>query len=120
MYLLTLAGSPKYTVNLDQSEFDNHRIRNHEHVFEVEQGNRFYLKLKGNRTHSEPELYHDGYEVPDAPNGTIIVGKNSMEIRSVEPNDEGRYTMEAPNGAAITFRLKVIGTEYAHRMYTLS
>ena len=68
------------------------------------------MQLRGNTTLSDPDVYQNGYELHDSPDGKIMVGRNSMGIRSVQPSQSGTYTLKAANGASIKIRLNVIGT----------
>ena len=98
----------EYSVDVAYSVYTSHEIKNNVHVFEVEQGTQFFLKLNGNPRAGEPDLYKNGREVLSSPNGTINVRSHSMGIQSVTPRHEGTYKMES-NGKKITIKLVITG-----------
>ena len=103
---------PTYSIDHKHSRYNSHRIKNNEHVFTVQQGKRFYLKLYLNAypKPKDEDLYKDSELLQYDPNGTIYSGVDFMEIQRVVPNDAGKYKISSRNSVGeghFSFRLKV-------------
>ena len=107
---------PKYEIDFNKSHpssshyYDSYRRL---YVIKVEQGRRFYLKLKltANPKPTCAELYKDGKLVESTPRGTIFVGIDSMGVQVVDKMSyAGIYTIRSRNEMGygeITFQLSV-------------
>ena len=100
-----------YSVDTVNSEYTSYKVTNDVHIFNVEQGRRFFLKLNGNAGSGTTDLYKDGQKLTSSRSGTIDVNSDSVEIQIVSPGHEGNYRIRSSNGAELTYRLKVTGTE---------
>ena len=85
-------------------------VSGREYEFEVEQGTQFRLQLSGNGTGRDPKVLQNGRVIPTSSNPNIFYEPNSIDVPSAQQFHNGQYKAIAPNGAEITFRLKVIGT----------
>ena len=103
--------SQRYSVDTSNSEYTSYKVTNGVHVFNVEQGQRFFLKLSGNVGSSEPDLYKNGQKLLPSPLGTIYVSSDSVAIESVSASDGGTYKIRSSSGAELTYRLNVTGME---------
>ena len=106
---------PVYSIDSGSSVYTSHKYKHNEHIFTVEQGTQFYLKLNLNAypRPKDADLYMDGHLVPYTPQGTIDCGVDYMEIQHVNHSDAGKYKISSRNRAGeghFSFRLKVKGT----------
>ena len=108
---------PEYTgVDRGASEFISYAFENNQHVFTVEQGTRFYLKLNlsANPPPNNPNLYENGIPLPPAAPGQRIINitNDSINIQRVQAADDANYTITCSNSMGkgqFSFRLKVVG-----------
>ena len=104
-------SSAQYRIDIQGSTYKEVKVvSGNEYEFEVEQGTQFRLQLSGNTTGRNPKVLLNGQVIPTGPNPNIFYGPNSIDIPSAQQFHTGQYKAIAPNGAEITFRLKVIGT----------
>ena len=117
-FLLGRYQKPVYTgVDWDAStKFISHSIENNQHVFVVEQGTPFYLKLKlsANPPPTSCEIYANGIPLPPAVPGqrAIYYSNDSVNIQSVQASDAADYKITCSNSLGegqFLFRLKVVG-----------
>lgn len=102
---------PKYSVDIRNSKYTSYDITNGIYVFNVEQGRQFLLRLNGYAGTGQPDLYQNGEKLMPSRSGTINVESNSVGIQFVNASHEGTYTIRSPNGAELTYRLSITGTE---------
>ena len=105
---------PVYCIDFDNSKYSSYKCRNNEHVFTVEQGTQFYLKLHltANPMPTYETLYYNDEEVPYTPDGTIYTGVDYMRIDSVIQSDAGPYKISTRNWmgeGSMSFRLDIQG-----------
>ena len=105
---------PVYEIDFANSKYTSHSYTNNEHVFTVEQGTRFYLKLHltANPMPTSATIYKNGQELPSSPWGTIYLCVNSVRIDSVTQGHAGRYRISSRNvmgEGSISFKLNVQG-----------
>ena len=108
-----------YEVDLNNSVFTSYCYDycNQRYIFTVEQGTRFYLKLKltADLMPSCAELYKNGYVVKSTSYATIYVSIDRMCIQTVYGSGyEGVYTLVTRNSQGegkISFELKVKGKQ---------
>ena len=110
---------PEYTgVDRGASKYVSYAFENNQHVFTVEQGTRFYLKLNlsANPPPNSRDLYENGRALPPAVPGlaqrVINLNNDSINIQSVQAADAANYTISCSNSmgeAQFSFRLKVVG-----------
>ena len=103
---------PAYDINFKKSKYSSYKYINDEHVFTVEQGTPFYLKLNltANPMPKTDKSYRNGQELSYSPTGQIYIGMDYMRIDSVIPSQAGCYTISSSNfmgGGSLTFQLKV-------------
>ena len=106
-----------YKVDLENSVCTSHRYDyyNERYIFTVEQGTRFFLKLKltADPMPSCAELYKSGREVRSSSYATIFFSIDRMCIQTVYGSAyEGVYTLVTKNTygeGKISFELKVKG-----------
>ena len=117
MFVLSTGFSqrPVYSIDFGSSVYTSHKYKHNEHIFTVEQGTQFYLKLNLNAypMPTDEDLYKDGHLVPSSPQGTIYCGVDYMQIHRVNHSQAGKYKISSRNRAGeghISFRLKVKGT----------
>ena len=101
----------RYSVDIANSVYTSHNIINGIHVFDVEQGQRFFLKLNDSVGSGVPDLYKNGQKLMSSPSGTINVRSNSVGIESTMARDDGTYKSQSSNGAELTYRLNVTGMQ---------
>lgn len=101
--------------------YSSYKRKHNEHIFTVEQGTQFYLKLNLNAypmpADDSEDLYKNDHLVQYSPQGTIECGLDYMRIQRVDHSHAGRYKIVSKNIAGkgqITFRLKV-KCKYTHR-----
>ena len=104
-----------YSIDFDNSVYTSYEHKHNEHIFTVEQGTQFYLKLNltANPWPTDNDLYQNGHLLQYSPQGTIYSGVDNMRIRSVNQSHAGKYKLSSTNHAGeghISFRLKVKGT----------
>ena len=85
-----------------------------QHVFTVEQGTHFYLKLNlsANPWPTSCDLYKNGIILQRSPFGNINLNVDSVNIQSVQNTDNGNYTISCSNSMGegrFPFQLKVVG-----------
>ena len=106
---------PVYTGINSSSIYTSHAVENNQHVFTVEPGNRFYLKLNltANPWPTNDDLSKNGsalQRVQWAGPGTISLGVDSINIQSTQYSDAGNYVISCSNfmgKGRFPFRLKV-------------
>ena len=115
---LVLRRCPVYEVDLNESVYTsyNYDYYNRRYIFTVEQGTRFYLKLKltANPMPSSAELSKDGCAVKSSRYATIYISVDRMCIPTVYGASYGGvYTIicrSTEGEGRISFELKVKGT----------
>ena len=107
---------PKYKINFEESVFGSREYdRSHRrHVFTVEQGTRFFLKLDltADPMPSSVELLRNGHTVSSSSFATIYVSADRICIQTVYGQGyAGVYKLKCNNGLEghISFELIVIG-----------
>ena len=105
---------PVYRIDFGNSEYTSYRCVNNEHVFTVEQGTRFYLKLHltANPMPTNIKLYGNGEELQRSPTGTIYADVDYFRIDRVDQSYPGSYRLSSRNfmgEGSISFVLKVQG-----------
>ena len=87
-----------------------------EHVFTVEQGRPFFLKLNLSAnpppSNANVSLYADGRKLPRVAGGTINLQPDSVGIQRATKSDEGSYTIKSSTTAgegSLRFRIQVEG-----------
>ena len=105
---------PVYRIDFDNSKYSSYKYSNNEHVFTVEQGTQFNLRLHltANPMPTYDTLYRNSQEVPESSNGVIYTGVDYMRIDSVTPSQSGYYRLSSSNfmgEGSISFRLNVEG-----------
>lgn len=109
-----------YTSINSSSIYADHDVKNNQHVFTVEPGNRFYLKLDltANPWPKNDNLSKNGsvlQRVQWAGPGTINLGVDSVNIQTAQFSDAGNYVISCSNlmgEARFPFRLKVESKVY--------
>ena len=103
-------------VDRGASKFISHTVENNQNVFTVEQGTRFYLKLKlrANPSPNSCDIYQNGVLLPPAAPGEPVINFDidSVSIRNIEAADAANYTLTCSNSMGkgqFSFRLKVVG-----------
>ena len=101
------------------SKYARYDIENHTHVFTVEQGTRFYLKLylRANPPPTSRNLSMNGIVLGSSAGGgggrgTIQLGVDSVDIQSVQASEAADYTISCTNAygkGQFSFRLNVVG-----------
>ena len=101
------------------SKYARYDIENHTHVFTVEQGTRFYLKLylRANPPPTSRSLSMNGIVLGSSAGGgggrgTIQLGVDSVDIQSVQASEAADYTISCTNAygkGQFSFRLNVVG-----------
>ena len=114
LFLLGRYQKPVYTGIDGSSEYTSYAFENNQHVFTVEQGTRFYLKLKlsANPWPSSNNLSKNGTVLQSSPWGNITLDVDSITIPSVQSSDAANYTISCSNSMGVerySFRLKVVG-----------
>ena len=106
-----------YTGVDSSSKYTSYALENNQHVFTVEQGTRFYLKLNlsANPWPTSSNLYKNGIALQRASwggQGTINLTADSVNIQSVQNTDAADYTISCSNSMGegrFSFRLRVEG-----------
>jgi hypothetical protein len=111
---------PKYGIDLARSRYSSYERKHNEHIFTVEQGTQFYLKLNLTANPMPVDDSEDLYQNDDllqySPQGTVESGLDFMRIRTVNHSHAGKYKIVSKNIAGkgqITFHLKV-KCKYTH------
>ena len=114
-FLLGRYQKPVYTgVDSSASKYVRYDFQNNTHVFIVEQGTRFYLKLNlsANPWPTSCNLSKNGVVLQRSPLGTIQLEVDSVNIQSVQASDAANYTISCSNTYGqgnFSFRLNVVG-----------
>lgn len=109
---------PVYTgIDFGSSIYTDYAFENNQHVFTVEQGTRFYLKLNltANPPPKNDSLSKNGTILQRSPWGNINLGVNSANIQSVQYTDTANYTISCSNSmgaGSFFFRLNVVGKAF--------
>ena len=108
---------PVYTRINSSSIYTSYAFENNQHVFTVEQGTRFYLKLNltANPWPTNDSLSMNGIVLQQSPQGNITLEVDSINIPSVQNTDAGNYTISCSNlmgTVRFSFRLKVVGKSF--------
>ena len=112
---LLFSLGPVYTgVDTTASQYARYDIQNGAHIFTVEQGTRFYLKLNliANPWPASCNLSKNGIMLQRVPWGTIQLGVDSVNIQSVQDADTADYIISCTNAygqGSFSFRLNVVG-----------
>ena len=114
---LLFSLGPVYNgIDTTASQYAKYDIQINTHVFTVEQGTRFYLKLylSGNPPPTNPNLSKNGVVLQSSPwgRGTIQLRVDSIDIQSVQASDAADYIISCSNilgQGNFSFRLNVVG-----------
>ena len=120
MHVISFIGpyhSPVYSIDFSNSIYTSYAFENNQHVFTVEQGTRFYLKLNlsANPIPKSSDLAENGNQLQRAPWGRIYLGMDSVNIQSVQYTDAANYSISCSNfmgEGRFTFRLNIVGKAY--------
>ena len=90
-----------------------------EHVFTVEQGRPFFLKLNlsANPPPSNVNLYEKGQKLQSVAGGTINLQTDSVGIQTATKSHEGSYTIKSSTIAgegSLRFRIQVEGIVHVY------
>ena len=102
-------------------------VQNNQHVFLVEQGTRFVLKLTltANPMPASSNLYKNGQLLYSSPQGTIYLSLDTVSIQTAQYTHGGNYTITCSNylgEGRLSFQLRVVGkpTFFYYKLLKLS
>ena len=107
-------GRPVYNIDFNNSVYTHYVVQNDQHVFIVEQGARFVLKLtlSANPMPTSSNLYKNGQLLHRSPLGTIYLSLDTVSIQTVQNSHDGNYMITCSNimgEGRLSFQIRVVG-----------